>query len=113
MLVVEDEYFIAHDLAQALARFGAEVIGPVPRLLDALACVEGSRPPDLAVLDINLSNETTFTVAAALRRRGTRFVFVTGYDRDSIPDEFQDIPCWVKPVEPDQLARTLLGEPAL
>ena len=109
VLIVEDEYFIADDLATALARHGAEVLGPMPRLGDAMACVEGPHPPDLAVLDISLGGETTYPVAEALRRRGTPFVFVTGYDRDSVRAEFRDVACWEKPVEPDQLARSLLG----
>ena len=109
VLVVEDEYFIADDLAKALERHGAEVLGPMPRLGDAMACVEGPRPPDLAVLDISLNGENTYPVAAALRRRGIPFVFVTGYDRDSLQSEFRDVACWEKPVEPDHLARSLLG----
>ena len=112
VLVVEDEYFIADDLAKAVARHGADVVGPVPRLQEALALVEGPRPPDLAVLDISLGGESTYPVAAALRRRGTPFVFVTGYDHDSLPAEFSDVTCWEKPVEPDELVRSLLGAPA-
>ena len=109
VLVVEDEYFIADDLAKALERHGAEVLGPMPRVRDALACVEGPHPPDLAVLDINLGSETAYIVAAALRRRGTPFVFVTGYDCSSMPAEFHDVTCLEKPVEPDVVARSLLA----
>ena len=109
VLVVEDEYFIADDLAKAFARQGVEVLGPVPRLPEALAFLEGPNPPDLAVLDINVNGETSYAIAAALRRRGTPLVFVTGYDCDSLPAEFADVACWEKPVEPDALARSLLG----
>ena len=113
VLVVEDEYFIADDLARALARHGAEVLGPMPRLREALDCVEGPNPPDMAVLDISLNGETSYPVAAALRRCGIHFVFVTGYDRDSLPAEFQDVSCWEKPVEPDELVRALLDVTAV
>ncbi len=30
VLVVEDEYFLADDIARALVRLGAEAVGPVP-----------------------------------------------------------------------------------
>ena len=45
VLIVEDEYFLADDLAQALRRLGAEVIGPVPTQAQALALLAISGIP--------------------------------------------------------------------
>ena len=39
VLVVEDEYFIADDLRHQLEACGAEVLGPVPRVGEALALI--------------------------------------------------------------------------
>src|SRR3712207_3309616 len=93
VMVVEDEFFLADDLAQALEKLGAEVVGPVPSKDKALAFL-GAEPLDAAVLDINLKGEAVFPVADALRQQGVPFVFATGYDEASVPSSYQDVPRW-------------------
>ena len=106
VLVVEDEYFIADDIARALTSLGAEVVGPAPDLQRAEALLnEGSI--DWAVLDINLQGEMVYPVAQALQKRSIPFVFATGYDQASIPSGFADVPRWEKPFDPGALARIL------
>ena len=39
VLIVEDEYFLAHDIERSLQSLGAEVAGPVGYLQDGLAIV--------------------------------------------------------------------------
>ncbi|MBQ0818915.1 hypothetical protein KBI52_01310, partial [Microvirga sp. HBU67558] len=51
VLIVEDEYFIADDVAQVLERAGAAVVGPAPTREAALALLTSERV-DIAVLDI-------------------------------------------------------------
>ncbi len=109
VLIVEDEYFLADDMAQALAGLGAEVVGPVPTEDKALALITGNEPLDLAVLDINLKGKTVFPVAEALRARGVPFVFATGYAAVSVPAEFRNVPRWEKPFDPEDLAEALSG----
>ena len=108
ILIVEDEYFIADDLAQVLARFGAEIVGPVATRDGALGLLATAEPVDLAVLDINLRSESVFPVADLLTERGVPFVFATGYDQASIPAQYQHVPRWEKPVAPAALAQALL-----
>jgi len=106
VLVVEDEYFIADDMARALQKLGAEVVGPVPTRDKALALVEAGRV-NAAVLDINLKGQTVFPVADALRERGVPFVFATGYDETAVPPAYKDVPRWEKPFDPEALAKML------
>ena len=106
ILVVEDEYFIAHDIAHALGRLGAEVIGPAPSCEDALALVTAEHL-DAAVLDINVRGQSVLPVAEILAARGVPFVFATGYDRGAVPVAFRSVPHWEKPFNPDHLARAL------
>ncbi|WP_372425999.1 response regulator [Salinarimonas chemoclinalis] len=106
ILVVEDEYFIADDLAQALAAEGAEVIGPVGDPREALALIARERI-DRAVLDINLRGELVFEVASALKARGVPFVFATGYGANVVPSGLGDVPRWEKPFDATSLARFL------
>ena len=107
VLVVEDEYFIADDMAKALRTLGAEVVGPAPTREKALDLVASEPRIDAAVLDINLKGESVFPVAEMLEQRGVPFVFATGYDAASVPERYQGVPRWEKPFNPGDLARAL------
>ena len=107
ILVVEDEYYLADDLQRVARRLGAEVIGPAPTPEKALALLDEAARVDLAVLDIKLSGETVYDVADALAARGVPFIFATGYHPGAIPARFDQVPRWIKPVDPDELLRSL------
>lgn len=66
ILVAEDEYLIADDLARELAEHGVTVIGPFASLDAALEAVATQRP-DLAVLDVNLRGDPVFPLADVKR----------------------------------------------
>lgn len=53
VLVVEDEYLIADDLASALRKAGAETVGPVSTIDEAEELVR-QKPLDAAIVDLNL-----------------------------------------------------------
>jgi CheY-like chemotaxis protein len=106
VLVVEDEYFIADDIARALSKLGAEVVGPASDLHDAANLVT-ARPVDWAVLDINLQGEMVYPVAQALKERGIPFLFATGYGQSSIPPGYANVPRWEKPFDAEALAQVL------
>jgi CheY-like chemotaxis protein len=110
LLVVEDEYLIAADLALALDDGGAEVVGPAGSVEDALELIAAQSPLDAAVLDINLGNERAYPIADALRERGVPFIFATGYDPWIIPQAYRDVPRCNKPVDLRVLARLLAGD---
>jgi CheY-like chemotaxis protein len=109
ILVVEDEYFLADDMAQVLAGLGAEVLGPVSTREQALALLSSDERIDVAVLDINLRGQTVFPVADALTERGIPFVFTTGYSKASLPPAYRQVPHWEKPFNPNELAKALPG----
>src|SRR5262245_44105558 len=110
ILLVEDEYFIVQDLARAFAAAGANVLGPVATVPDALRLVASSGTLDGAVLDINLQGEMVYPVADALINRGVPFVFSTGYDREVIPSRFDAYIRCEKPISPDHVAKALFGQ---
>lgn len=111
VLLAEDEYFIAADMADAFESCGAEVVGPASSVDEAyrLTC---STAIDGAVLDVNLRGETIFPVAEALGERGVPFVFATGYDSESIPARFSHIVRCEKPVNAYRIAEALFGPSA-
>lgn len=106
VLVVEDRYLIASDIAEEVRRLGGAVVGPAPSISAASALIE-RQPVDLAVLDINLDGEMAFPLAARLSERGTAFLFVTGYDEWVLPSEWRDRPRLRKPFKPGALGREL------
>jgi len=55
VLIVEDEYFLADDLKKALQSEGAEIIGPISELPEAIIQIDQDRF-DAAVIDINLQS---------------------------------------------------------
>jgi DNA-binding NtrC family response regulator len=108
LLVVEDDYGIASDIARVLEDADAVVVGPAGRVEDALELVESEATRlDAASLDINLHDEKVYPVADALAARGVPFVFVTGYDAHVIPETYAGVPRLEKPVDRTQLARAL------
>jgi CheY-like chemotaxis protein len=109
ILVVEDEYLIAADLAEALEELGAEVVGPVANLKAALVEVERAGDLDGATLDVTLGQEKSFDVAAILRRRGVPFVFLTGYGDHGLPDRYRDVPRCEKPFDVPSILRAMFG----
>src|SRR5438552_4232349 len=100
ILVVEDEYTLASDLAHFLEGQGAAVFGPVGTLKGALALVErdGGRL-DAAVLDINLRTERVYPVADVLIERGVPVVFATGYDELLMATPYIGLPRCQKPID--------------
>ncbi|WP_336489847.1 response regulator [Methylobacterium nigriterrae] len=109
VLVVEDEYFIADDLRRQFEAGGAEVLGPIPRVDEALAVIAETPEIDGAVLDINLQDELVYSVAEALRARGVPFIFATGYDKTMIPARYADVRHCEKPLELAQVAKALFA----
>ncbi len=109
ILVVEDEYFLGDDLAKALRDVGAEIVGPIGELTEALQALDAPGTIDAAVLDINLRGEMAFPVARTLRERGVPFVFATGYSQTVVEPEFNDVPRWEKPFDAAALARAMPG----
>ena len=90
VLVIEDEYFIADDIARELQSRGAEVIGPLSDLADAKELLKNDKPIDAALLDINIRNEMIFPHARLMSSRNVTNVFTTRYDKTSLASEFHD-----------------------
>ncbi len=106
ILIVEDNFLVAESLRELLRGRGCDVVGPAPRVELALILVADSEL-DGAVLDINLGDADCFPVAAALQAREVPFVFLTGYDDQTlIPAEYRQAPCLSKPVDEGRLVAT-------
>jgi two-component sensor histidine kinase len=78
VLVVEDSMIIALDTEENLKRLGVPSVRVESSVAGALQAI-AEAPPDLAIIDFNLGNESSAPVAAARRERGVRFLLATGY----------------------------------
>ncbi len=63
------------------------------------------------MLDINLGDGAVYPIADMLAARGVPFVFVTGYEADSVDARFRGIPILQKPIERDMLRRIFAVTP--
>ncbi|HEX4236921.1 MAG TPA: response regulator [Xanthobacteraceae bacterium] len=108
VLLVEDEALVAMMIQDTLAEFGFQVVGPLSTASEALAAARENHF-DAAVLDINLGDGLVYTVAEILGVRGVPFVFVTGYDVDSVDPRFSGIPILQKPIERDMLQKVFMS----
>ena len=110
ILIVEDDFFIAMDMADLLQSHGAEVLGPIGRVDQAVQFVtENVGGFDGVVLDMNLHGLKTYPVADALIRLGVPFVFTTGYSADAVEAAYRDHPRCEKPVNTKALLQALAG----
>ena len=109
VLIVEDDYFIAQDMQRAFEEVGAEVLGPMPSIEEALELIAASPDLDAAMLDISLHDGMSYPVADALQVRGVPFVFTTGYGKATLPTRFAAVPHFEKPIEVTHIAEALFG----
>ena len=102
ILVVEDEPLLAMDIAGQLEDAGACVIGPVGNVAAALSMIEQYRF-HAALLDANLAGNLIDDVAAALAQNNIPFVFISGYNRASLPKAFDAVKLLSKPFDTNSL----------
>jgi CheY-like chemotaxis protein len=109
VLIVEDEYFLAQDLADRFQNLGAEVIGPAGTVAEALRLAKRA-DIDGAVLDVNLRGERVYPVADLLLQKHTPFVFASGYGGELEPDAYSEVPRCIKPVDFAALTQALASQ---
>jgi two-component SAPR family response regulator len=97
-------------IQECMTELGFQIVGPVCTASDALAAAKDG-DFDAAILDINLGDGLVYQVAEILAQRHVPFVFVTGYDADSVDSRFRDIPVLQKPVEREMLQKLFAQRP--
>jgi len=69
-----------------------------------------SETPTLAILDVNLGEETSLPVAERLADLGVPFLFATGYGEQlDLPDRFAAVPIAQKPYNVRDLSALVAG----
>lgn len=109
VLIVEDEPFIALDLAMAVEDAGGVVVGPVGSVREALAILQSAAVSG-AILDVDLSDRDITPVAKLLIWSDIPTIFATGV---GLPPELQarhsELIVYAKPANADVLVERLMA----
>ena|SRR5688500_8790359 len=106
LLIVEDEWLLAEQIASALTTAGFDVVPPMPSIATAFSVIDQEKI-GAAVLDIRLKGEDSFELARELQRRGIPFVFASGHARLEIPADLRKHAVLAKPIRTDEMIETL------
>ncbi|WP_045389138.1 HWE histidine kinase domain-containing protein [Falsirhodobacter sp. alg1] len=107
VMLLEDQLLIAMDVEAMLEESGFQRISLARNVAQAMDLIKGEGI-ELAMLDVNLGQETSIPVAEELRARGIPFVFATGYDEGSaLPEGMRDVTIVRKPYDIDNLVQAL------
>ncbi len=87
VIIVEDEYLVALDVEAVLQSMGVETVVIATTLGQARQAVEQDGA-DCVLLDVSLTDGTSYEFARGLREAGIPFGFVSGYgDTTGFPDD--------------------------
>ena len=107
VVIVEDELLVAMDMEDFLSDHSWDVVATVPTAAKALAALD-AHDPDIVILDLNLTGESTLPVVRELKKRNTAFIVVSGYgDLRSSDPLLSDVTILSKPWNPDLLLKEL------
>ncbi|MBW9117661.1 hypothetical protein JNB88_28990 [Rhizobium cauense] len=109
-LIVEDEYVTAREASEMLTELGADIVGPVSRVADAVDLIEHGPELDGALLDINLDGEMVYPAAAMLKMKRVPFAFVTAYEDRVLPTSYRSVKVFTKPASWGAIASYLARE---
>ena len=103
ILIAEDEAILAYDLAETVEEAGFCVEGPHPGISDAMLAFQKEKP-DLAILDVELTDGNVFSFARTLKAEDVPVIFHTGsLTQREIVDRFPDAIVCMKPCPPTSM----------
>ena len=110
VLICEDEYLLAIDLASELGKRGIAVAGIIPTVAATLEALKRDDfVANAAVLDVQLLDGMAYPLVAPMLARGMTVVFCTGYGQRDLPEEFAHYPSVGKPTDVDRLLAAFEG----
>ena len=107
ILVVEDEYLLAADIADQIEDHNGVVLGPVETLEQGMNALRDEEP-DACIVNINLGPDKVYELADLLIEQDVPFVFASSETRASIPARFDGVPLHSKPLDMVKAAATLM-----
>ncbi|MFK8252284.1 response regulator [Ancylobacter terrae] len=109
IFILEDEPLVAMMVEAMIEELGAEAVSTASRVDEALAFIAAETVRiDAALIDVNVGGQRSYDVAHALAARAIPFVFASGYDDASFPEEWRQLPRLGKPFQLNELEAALL-----
>ena len=99
VLIVEDEFAIADELASELAMLDATIVGYAASARKALEIINSGASPDLALVDLRLSDGSGEGLINELSSRGVEVILSTALASKDIPESLKEFRCLTKPYE--------------
>ena len=109
VLIVEDEFFLADDLARSLNGARGVAVGPVNTIDEAEEVIR-SEPVDAAIVDLNLRGTMAFEFVKRLAATELPCLIVSGYGEDALPESLAGIPRLEKPIRPSSVIEAIEKE---
>ena len=108
VLIVEDSLIIALDAEDVVKKLGADGVMTAATVPAALDLLSESLRPDVAMLDINLGDKSSFPIADRLDQLGIPFLFASGYGEQAhLPAAHAERTVVQKPYTIENVARAL------
>ena len=92
VLILEDDFLMAANLEEVQEVLHAKPIG-VSTVVEALQIIPDGI--EFAVLDIEVRDRQSYQVARKLKKCEIPFIFVSGNDIKSLPEDLKDVPRWL------------------
>ena len=118
VLLVEDETLIRMMTAQMVEELGHRVVAEAGNIKDAEPLALNAQF-DLAILDINIAEESIYPIALIVEKRGLPLLFASGYGSSGLPEPFCNRSVLRKPFLKEELRRAIdalfraLGDPSV
>jgi DNA-binding NtrC family response regulator len=107
VLVVEDEIFVALDVAATVEDANGTVVGPVGTVRQAIDLIS-KQPVDAAIHDVNLADGDLEPILDRLKSQNIFVVIHTGGGLPAhLAARYPEVPVFQKPVPPYVLTRAL------
>jgi DNA-binding response OmpR family regulator len=101
VLIMEDDYIVGLDMVEQVKIIGLLVDGPHATLAEGLAAAK-SATPDLAILDIELTDGDVFPLAETLSAANIPIIFHSGHtDEGDLDQRFPNAHICAKPCPPN------------
>jgi len=95
LLIVEDEFIIAQEIANFVRDRGGEVAAMTGHLDQALKAADDGLHG--ALVDVQLGEVESYPVVEKLRGAGVPVILMTGYTTTNLREDMQDCPAVTKP----------------
>jgi DNA-binding response OmpR family regulator len=97
VLLVEDDFRQAADLARLMSALDCKIIGPVGQLEAALA-LAARKAIDGAIIDMMLAGKSATPLLMLLESRKVPAIVTTAFGRSAVPSQLRHLPCLPKPI---------------